>query len=49
MLDILKGRGYSLDLLGRQFSRAIGKYISDFQRWEIPVSIEGWFRNIAGL
>ena len=49
LLDILKGRGYSLDLLGRQFSRAIGKYISDFQRWEIPVSIEGWFRNIAGL
>ena len=49
LLDILKDRGYSLSLLGRQFSRAIGKYISDFQKWEIPVSIEGWFRNIAGL
>ena len=49
LLDILKDRGYRLDLLGRQFSRAINKYISDFQRWEIPVNIEGWFRCIAGL
>ena len=49
LLDILRARGYRLDLLGRQFSRAIGKYISDFQRWDIPVNIEGWFRNIAGL
>ena len=49
LLDVLRARGYRLDLLGRQFLRAIGKYISDFQRWEIPVSIEGWFRDIAGL
>ena len=49
LLDILKGRGYKLGLLSRQFTRAIGKYISDFQRWDIPVDIEGWFRNIAGL
>ena len=49
LLDILKGRGYKLGLLSRLFTRAIGKYISDFQRWDIPVDIEGWFRNIAGL
>ena len=36
LLDILKGRGYKLGLLSRQFTRAIGKYISDFQRWDIP-------------
>ena len=49
LLDILKNRGYKLGLLGRQFSRAIGKYIVEFQKWEIPVDSGWWFRHIAGL
>ena len=49
LLGILKNRGYKLGLLGRQFSRAIGKYIVEFQKWEIPVDSGAWFRHIAGL
>ena len=48
LLGILKERGYSVGLLGRQFSRAVTKYISDFQKWDIPVDIRGWFRTISG-
>ena len=49
LLGILKQRGYKLGLLGRQFSRAIGRYIAEFQKWDIPVDSVRWFRLIAGL
>ena len=48
LLEILKGRGYKVGWLGRQFCRAVAKYISDFQKWDIPLDIRGWFRSIAG-
>ena len=47
LLVILKERGYRVDLLGRQFCRAVAKYISDFQKWDIPVDIRGWFKTIS--
>ena len=47
LLGVLSGRGYSLGLLRRQFVRAVGKYISDFQRWDIPLDVDGWFRSIV--
>ena len=40
LLDILKDRGY------RQFSRAVAKYIVDFQKWELLQDIDNWFRTI---
>ena len=43
----LRERGYKLSLLGRQFSRAVAKYIVDFQRWELPLDINGWFKSIS--
>ena len=48
LLGILKDRGYDVRLLGRQFCRAVGKYISAFQKWDIPVSLRDWFESILG-
>ena len=45
LLGLLRDRGYQVGLLGRQFCRAVDKYISDFQRWELPTDIMGWFRS----
>ena len=42
LLGVLKERGYKLSLLGRQFSRAVAKYIVDF-----PLDIVSWFRTIS--
>ena len=47
LLDLLRDRGYSVALLGRQLCKAVDKYISDFQRWELPTDIREWFRCIA--
>ena len=47
LLDLLRNRGYEVGLLGRQFCRAVDKYISDFQKWELPSDIREWFRCIA--
>ena len=47
LLDILRDRGYNIKLLGRQFLRAVEKYILVFQRWEIPVNLGDWFRSIS--
>ena len=48
LLAILKDRGYKVGWLGRQFCRAVAKYISDFQKWDIPLDVKGWFNSIAG-
>ena len=48
LLGLLKERGYRVDFLGRQFCKAVNKYISDFQSWELPSNIEAWFRSIVG-
>ena len=47
LLDILVGRGYKMDLLRREFSKAVEKYISEFQRWTIPVNFSSWFDKIS--
>ena len=47
LLLVLKDRGYNLGLLGRQFCRAVAKYISDFQKWELPLDTRDWFRTIS--
>ena len=47
LLDILINRGYKLHLLRRQFCRAIEKYISVFQKWDIPLNFKSWFDDIS--
>ena len=47
LLDILVGRGYKMDLLRREFSKAVEKYISEFQRWTIQVNFSSWFDKIS--
>ena len=47
LLLVLKDRGYNLSLLSRQFCRAVAKYVSDFQKWELPSDIRNWFRIIS--
>ena len=32
------GRSYNLSLLKREFCKAIEKYVSEFQKWVIPVN-----------
>ena len=49
LLDILINRGYKLHLLRRQFCRAIEKYISVFQKWDIPLNFKSWFDDISNL
>ena len=46
LMGIFKDRNYDVRLLGRQFCRAVEKYISVFQRWEIPVNMGDWFKSI---
>ena len=47
LLDILVNRGYRTDLLRREFSKSVEKYISEFQRWTIPVNFSSWFDRIS--
>ena len=42
----LIGRSYSRDNLESQFCRVVGKYMAEFQKWQIPVSITAWFNRI---
>ena len=43
---ILIERGYKRVLLERQFCRAVSSYISEFQKWSLPCSLNFWFNNI---
>ena len=47
LLNFLRNRGYEVGLLGRQLCKAVDKYVSDFQKWELPSDIREWFRCIA--
>ena len=47
LLKILLERHYNLKFLKREFCKAVEKYISEFQRWAIPVSIHEWFEGLA--
>ena len=47
LLDILKERGYDVNRLGREFCKAVECYISEFQKWVIPLDFKKWFINIS--
>ena len=47
LLDTLTGRGYKFGLLKREFCKSVNKYISEFQRWAIPLDFDKWFLNIS--
>ena len=43
---VLIARGYNRQRLGREFCRVIGKYLGEFQRWEVPLNFPYWFNLI---
>ena len=47
LAGILLARGYKRDFLQKQFCRAVGKYISEFQKWALPLDISAWFLQIV--
>ena len=47
LLDILVNRGYKVVLLRREFCKAVEKYISEFQRWVLPIDFQIWFDMIS--
>ena len=47
LLDTLLGRGYNFGMLKREFCKSVNKYISEFQRWAIPLDFNKWFINIS--
>ena len=47
LLDTLLGRGYNFGMLKREFCKSVNKYISEFQRWAIPLDFDKWFINIS--
>ena len=48
LADILLARGYNKKILCNKFSKAVQKYILEFQKWEIPLDIKLWFDSIVG-
>ena len=48
LADILLARGYNKKILCSRFSKAVEKYISEFQKWEIPLDLKSWFIDIIG-
>ena len=47
LADILIARGYKRGFLQKQFCRAVNKYISEFQKWALPLDISAWFLQIV--
>ena len=39
-------RHYRIHLLERQFCRVVDKYIKEFQKWNIPLDLRAWFKDI---
>ena len=46
LVTLLIDRGYKTSLLQRQFCRAIDKYLTEFQKWAIPLDLKSWFSTI---
>ena len=46
LADELLNRGYNRRKLGHQFCRVIGKYMAEFQKWQVPINISNWFNHI---
>ena len=47
LADILLARGYNKKILCSKFSKAVEKYILEFQKWEIPIDLKSWFIDIV--
>ena len=45
--QILFRRGYKKGPLQRQFSKAVEKYIVEFQKWALPIDFKAWFDDIV--
>ena len=43
---ILANRGYQINLLEREFCKAISNYTKEFQKWALPLDINIWFKQI---
>ena len=43
---VLKGRGYTVSWLEKEFCKAVRKYISEFQKWSLPIDFNAWFKCI---
>ena len=48
LADILLARGYNRKILCNKFTKAVEKYILEFQKWEIPLDLKSWFIDIVG-
>ena len=46
LADILIARGYRQGHLQKQFCKAVNNYISEFQKWALPLDISSWFLQI---
>ena len=46
LLRTLLSRGYEFRFLRREFCKAIERYISEFQRWAIPLNFRNWFDDL---
>ena len=46
LADTLMGRGYDKVKLRVEFCRVVGKYLVEFQRWQLPANLPGWFNLI---
>ena len=49
LLDILVNRGYNRGLLRREFCKAVGKYMGEFQKWVLPVNLRDWFDTLSNV
>ena len=47
LLVTLLNRGYNFRFLKSEFCKVINKYISEFQRWVIPLDFDKWFKDIS--
>jgi len=47
LAGILMQRGYKKGRLQGQFCKAVGKYISEFQKWSLPLDLNSWFLAIV--
>ena len=46
LAEELLNRVYNRGKLGHQFCRVLGKYMAEFQKWQIPLNIPNWFNQI---
>ena len=47
LAGILLARGYDMRFLGREFCKAVEKYMVEFQKWALPPDLVKWFQQIV--